>query len=178
MKPVVVPEPVKLEYRGRWLDFDGFANLDEFLMKEVGVPKGSWKIKEVSGEGSGVDVKEGYVEVWGDPQVWKATLLQLVIQGRCCKIPDVRVEEKLKFEFRGFHLDVARGGVATTATLKKLLRWLFLLKYNYLAIYVEDLFPWDKYPDIGAKRGRYWVSAPRTPTWNAVPGGSAAASVV
>ena len=153
--PVVVPEPAKLEFRGRWLSFDGFSNLDPFIARELGVPKGGWEIRKVEREGTGLDVKEGYVEVWGDPRVYTATLLQLVMQGGCCAIPDVRVEERLRFEFRGFHLDVARGGVATVEELKKLLRWLFLLKYNYLAIYVEDLFPWDRYPDIGAKRGRY-----------------------
>ena len=154
-KPVVVPEPAKLEFRGRWLAFDGFSNLDPFIAEEFGIPKGKWEIRRVEREGTGIDVREGYVEVWGDPRIYTATLLQLVIQGGCCAIPDVKVEERLRFEFRGFHLDVARGGVATVEELKKLLRWLFLLKYNYLAIYVEDLFPWDRHPDIGAKRGRY-----------------------
>ena len=156
MEVRVVPEPAKLEFRGEWLEFDGFSNFPEFLAKEFEVPKGSWEIRRVEGEGSGVDVKKGYVEVWGDSRIYHATLLQLISQRRGY-IPAVRVEEKLKFEFRGFHLDVARGGVPTVGTLKKLLRWLFILKYNYFALYVEDLFPWEKYPDIGARRGRYSV---------------------
>ena len=156
MEVKVVPEPAKLEFRGEWLEFDGFSNFSEFLAKEFEVPKGSWEIRRVEGEGSGVDVKKGYVEVWGDSKIYHATLLQLISQRRGY-IPAVRVEEKLKFEFRGFHLDVARGGVPTVDTLKKLLRWLFILKYNYFALYVEDLFPWQKYPDIGARRGRYSV---------------------
>ncbi|RLE99973.1 MAG: beta-N-acetylhexosaminidase [Thermoprotei archaeon] len=156
MEVKVVPEPAKLEFRGEWLEFDGFSNFSEFLAKEFEVPKGSWEIRRVEGEGSGVDVKKGYVEVWGDSKIYHATLLQLISQRRGY-IPAVRVEEKLKFEFRGFHLDVARGGVPTVDTLKKLLRWLFILKYNYFALYVEDLFPWEKYPDIGARRGRYSV---------------------
>ncbi|MCD6357959.1 MAG: beta-N-acetylhexosaminidase [Thermoprotei archaeon] len=156
MEVKVVPEPAKLEFRGEWLEFDGFSNFPEFLAKEFEVPKGSWEIRRVEGEGSGVDVKKGYVEVWGDSRIYHATLLQLISQRRGY-IPAVRVEEKLKFEFRGFHLDVARGGVPTVGTLKKLLRWLFILKYNYFALYVEDLFPWEKYPDIGARRGRYSV---------------------
>jgi len=155
VKPVIVPEPAKLEFRGRWLSFDGFSNLDPFIAEEFNLPKGKWEIKRVEREGTGLEVKEGYVEVWGDPRIYTATLIQLVMQGGCCAIPDVRVEEKLRFEFRGFHLDVARGGVASVEELKRLLRWLFLLKFNFLAIYVEDLFPWDRHPDIGAKRGRY-----------------------
>ncbi len=155
MKPVIVPEPVRLEFRGKWFEFDGFSNMDEFLLKEFGIPRGSWEVRVVEKEGCGIDVREGCVEVWGDAAVWRASLIQLVLQGGRRCIPDVEVRESLRFSFRGFHLDVARGGVATVEELKKLLRWLFLLKYNYLAIYVEDLFPWDKYPDIGAKRGRY-----------------------
>ncbi|HDD34261.1 MAG TPA: beta-N-acetylhexosaminidase [Thermofilaceae archaeon] len=152
----VVPEPKRLDFRGEWREFDGFANLPDILAREFGIPKGSWEIRRSKGMGSGVEVGEGYVEVWGDPAIYYATLIQLVIQGRGY-IPEVRVEEELRFRFRGFHLDVARGGVPTVETLKKLIKWLFLLKYNYLAIYVEDLFPWEKYPDIGAKRGRYTI---------------------
>ncbi|ABL78695.1 beta-N-acetylhexosaminidase [Thermofilum pendens] len=154
-EPVVVPEPARLEFGGRWFSFDGFSNLDPFVAEEFRLPRGEWEVRRVEGEGTGLEVKEGFVEVWGDPRVYTATLIQLVIQGGYRAIPEVRVEERLRFEFRGFHLDVARGGVATVEELKRLLRWLFLLKYNYLAVYVEDLFPWDRYPDIGARRGRY-----------------------
>jgi len=66
----------------------------------------------------------------------------------------VRVSESLKFSFRGYHLDIARGGVPKVETFKEILRWLFLLKYNYFAVYFEDLFPWRKYPQIGKHRGR------------------------
>lgn len=154
-RPIVVPDPVELVFTGRWLNFDGFSNLDEFVTKEFGIPKGGWEVRKVERSGTGLAVREGYVEVWGDAHVYTATLLQLVIQGGCCKIPEVSVKERLRFEFRGFHLDVARGGVATVEELKRLIRWLYLIKYNYLAVYVEDLFPWDKHPDIGVRRGRY-----------------------
>lgn len=155
MKPVIVPEPVKLEFRGKWFEFDGFSNMDNFLLNEFKIPSGSWEVRIIERKGCGINVGKGYVEVWGDSAVWQASLIQLVLQGGCYQIPDVEMNERLRFGFRGFHLDVARGGVATVEEMKKLLRWLFLLKYNYFAVYVEDLFPWDKYPDIGAKRGRY-----------------------
>ena len=151
----MVPEPKQLDFDGVWYDFDGFANFPEFLAKEFGVPRGSWVIEKVSGKGTGVSIEEkGVVRIWGDERVAYATLIQLVIQGRG-RLPRVRIVEEFRFSFRGFHLDVARGGVPTVDYLKKLLKWLFLLKYNYLALYLEDLFPWERYPDIGVHRGRY-----------------------
>jgi len=155
---IVVPEPKSIEFKGKWLPFDGFANFPEFLSKEFNVPRGSWKVEEkVVKEGSGIasiTIREGIVEVSGDPKIYYATILQLISQNRQA-LPEIQIEEELQFKFRGFHLDVARGGVPTVDTLKAILRWLYILKYNYFAIYLEDLFPWDKYPDIGAQRGRY-----------------------
>lgn len=52
---VVVPEPKKLSFTGRWFEFDG-VNLPEFLSREFGVPRGSWRIVKVEGEGSGLEV--------------------------------------------------------------------------------------------------------------------------
>jgi len=149
----IVPEPKKLEFTGRWFDFDGFQNFPEFLGKEFNVPKGSWKIVKEERPKNGVEVTENAIKIWGDENICYATILQLLKQ-RSGKIPEVRIEEELKFSFRGYHLDIARGGVPTVETFKKILRWLFILKYNYFAIYFEDLFPWKKYPQIGVHRGR------------------------
>jgi len=156
---VIVPEPKKLEFKERWFKFDGFKEFPEFLTKEFKVPRGSWSIREEKGEENKafVEIKEGIIRVGGDPKVYYPTLIQLMIQGKN-RLPEVYIEEELRFKFRGFHLDVARGGVPKVETLKRLLRWLYVLKYNYFALYVEDLFPWDKYPDIGVKRGRYTTS--------------------
>ncbi|MEM3974455.1 MAG: beta-N-acetylhexosaminidase [Ignisphaera sp.] len=150
----IVPEPKHLEFDGTWYDFDGFQNFPEFLAKEFSVAKGSWIIEKSSGMGTGLRIEKGVVRIWGDERIAYATILQLVLQGRD-KLPSVRVVEEFRYAFRGFHLDVARGGVPTVDALKKLLKWLYLLKYNYLALYLEDLFPWEKYRDIGVVRGRY-----------------------
>jgi len=138
------------------VDFDGFSNMPEFIAGEFNVGGGSWEIVEVSGSGTGLRVLPNRrVEVWGDKSIYIPTLLQLVMQGRGA-IPVVEIREKLAFSFRGFHLDVARGGVARVDFIKKLLKWLYILKYNYFALYVEDLFPWDGRPEICARReGRY-----------------------
>jgi len=150
---LIVPEPNTLEFSGKWFSFNGFVNFPNFLAKEFGLKRGEWKLLKVSGEGTGIVVKEKIVEYWGDEKVAFATIIQLTRQ-RKGYLPGVTIREKLRFKIRGYHLDIARGGVPKLETFKKILRWLFLLKYNYFAIYFEDLFPWEKYPKIGAKRGR------------------------
>ncbi|MEM1602185.1 MAG: beta-N-acetylhexosaminidase [Candidatus Bathyarchaeia archaeon] len=153
---LIVPEPKRLDFTGRWFTFDGFSNFPDFLRSEFGVPEGRWVISAVEGCSVGegrVKVEEGKVTIYGDRNICYATLLQLVIQGGDY-LPEVEVEESLRFKFRGYHLDIARGGVPKVETFKRMLRWLFLLKYNYFAIYFEDLFPWEAYPQIGAYRGR------------------------
>jgi hexosaminidase len=149
----IVPEPKKLEFSGNWFRFEGFQNFNEFLSNEFNVPKGSWKISKVSKAGTGLEVLNGEIKIWGDENICNATIIQLLKQNPSY-IPEVKIEEEFKFSFRGYHLDIARGGVPKVETFKKLLRWLFLLKYNYFAIYFEDLFPWKKYPQIGVHRGR------------------------
>ncbi len=152
-KPIIVPEPRVLEFTGEWFSFDGFKNLPDFLAQEFDVKKGSWEIRKVDGRGTGLRISEGVVEIWGDEKICYATLLQLVIQGKGF-LPEAKIREEFRFRFRGYHLDIARGGVPTVKTFKRILRWLFLLKYNYFAIYFEDLFPWRRYPQIGRDRGR------------------------
>ncbi len=152
-KILIVPEPKKLIFRGRWYEFDGFENFPEFLSREFSIPKGSWKVKKIEKEGIGINVKEKEVEIWGEGSIAYATIIQLLIQNSKA-LPEITLEEGFSFNFRGYHLDIARGGVPTLKEFKRILRFLFLLKYNYFAIYFEDLFPWKKYPEIGVLRGR------------------------
>jgi len=150
---VVIPEPKTLDFTGRWFILDGFSNFPEFLMREFHIAEGDWRIVKAEREGTGLKVNDKEIEIWGDDLTNCATILQLIRQGKG-RMPETKVEELLHFSFRGYHLDVARGGVPKVETFKKILRWLFLLKYNHFAIYFEDLFPWRKYPHIGRHRGR------------------------
>ena len=138
---------------GRWLEFDGFADFPDFVAKEFNVPKGKWRISKVSRTGTGLETVEGEVRIWGDENYDYATILQLMRQ-RDGYLPEVKIEGGPVFPFRGYHLDIARGGVPTLKTFKRILRWMFLSRYNYFAIYFEDLFPWRKDPEIGKHRGR------------------------
>lgn len=150
----IVPEPKRLEFKGNWFPFNGLENLPEFLAQEFKVPRGDWSIGfNPEREGTGIQVREGRIELWGDERICYASILQLIIQGKG-RLPEVAILEDLRSSFRGFHLDIARGGVPRVETFKRILRWLFILKYNHLAIYLEDLFPWRRHPQIGRLRGR------------------------
>lgn len=154
MEIKVVPEPKYLKFSGRWFKLDGIANFPEFIAREFNIPlRGTWEIKKIKNKGTGLRIKQGVIEIWGDVNVCLATIIQL-LRHKEGYLPEVEIHEEFIFKFRGFHLDIARGGVPNVKTFKEILRWLFLLKYNYFAIYFEDLFPWKKYPQIGAKRGR------------------------
>ncbi|HHW57511.1 MAG TPA: beta-N-acetylhexosaminidase [Clostridia bacterium] len=152
-KIFIVPEPKRIDLKNKWFPFDGFQNFPSFLLKEFNIPEGSWKIRKIEKDGTGIRIKEGEIEMWGEENICYATIIQILKENNNL-LPEVEIEEKFHFSFRGYHLDIARGGVPTLNTFKKILRWLFLLKYNYFAIYFEDLFPWRKYPQIGKLRGR------------------------
>lgn len=149
----IVPQPKSINFTGRWFAFDGFSNMPRFLAQTFSIPKGSWTIEKIEKEGCGISIEDGRVKIWGDQNIAYATIIQLLMQRKDA-LPETVIEENLRFPFRGYHLDIARGGVPSVSTFKDILNWLFLLKYNYFAIYLEDLFPWQKYPQIGSTRGR------------------------
>ncbi len=153
MKIAIVPEPKILKANEKFHAFDGFSNLPVFLKREFGINEGKWQIVKIQRPGNGLKITDGKIEIWGDEFISYATLIQIVRQFKD-ELPEVEIEESFNFKFRGYHLDIARGGVPNLNTFKSLLRWLFLLKYNYFGIYLEDLFPWKIDPDIGRRRGR------------------------
>ncbi|HBT49730.1 MAG TPA: beta-N-acetylhexosaminidase, partial [Caldanaerobacter subterraneus] len=116
-KVFIVPEPKRFVFNGNWFSFDGFNNLPEFFRKEFNIPQGSWVIKKIDREGTGVKIKEREVEIWGDEKVSYATIIQIVMQTKN-RLPEVEIEEEFHFPFRGYHLDIARGGVPNLDTFK------------------------------------------------------------
>jgi len=150
---LIVPEPETLEWDGTTYPFDGFRGFPPSIARKFGVPSGSWAITRNEAEGSGLEVRNGEVVIWGEESVCLASVVQLLRQFSGC-LPAVRIREAVSFGFRGYHLDIARGAVPLPATFRRILRLLFLLKYNVFAVYLEDLFPWERHPRIGAHRGR------------------------
>lgn len=59
------------------------------------------------------------------------------------------------FENIGIMLDVARNAVINMETFKKYIMLLSLLGYNYLEIYLEDMFEINEEPKYGYMRGKY-----------------------
>jgi len=51
--------------------------------------------------------------------------------------------------------DVSRGGVFNLKTAKLLIKYLALMGYNDLMLYMEDVYELPKYPYFGHHRGRY-----------------------
>jgi hexosaminidase len=152
MELSIVPQPLRIEFKDEWFEIDGFRNAPSFMKTEFEVPNGSWELVETVKTGQGVQVAQGKVTIWGKRFIGYSTALQLLRQKRGM-IPEVNIEEKMSFDFRCFHLDIARGGVPNVNAFKNILKWLFLLKYNYFAVYFEDLYPWKTHPNIGKKRG-------------------------
>jgi hexosaminidase len=152
-KLFLVPEPSGLDFSGKWIKFDGFSNLPPPIENMFGLKKGTWDIKKIKRNGQGVSVSKDKIEVWGDINVAYATLIQIA-KNKHGYLPEITLEEEDNFKFRGFHLDIARGGVPNLKTFQTILKWMFLLKYNKFAIYFEDLFPWTGKPEIGKNRGR------------------------
>ena len=63
--------------------------------------------------------------------------------------------QKRHFKTLGAQLDVSRGGVPTIEALKKFIVKIAALGYNFLGLYMEDMFEMEKYPRFGYMRGRY-----------------------
>ena len=153
----LVPEQ-KIDFSGQWFRFDGFENFPEQIRDDFSIKRGSWKLLRIDGEHHGVKIEEpGKVLAWWNAEEEEKNCHAIIIQllnQRGGYIPRATVIENFLFSIRGYHLDIARGGVPKLETFKKIIRWLFLLKYNALAIYFEDLYPWKSFPDIGLTRGR------------------------
>lgn len=83
-----------------------------------------------------------------------ATLLQLLQQAESREVPSVLIVDWPLLELRGISDDMSRGQVSTLADMKRIVRQLGLLKLNFYSPYIEDIFEFKKYPDIGLERGR------------------------
>jgi hexosaminidase len=59
-------------------------------------------------------------------------------------------------KIRGISDDISRGQAATVENLKKFIKTLSHFKINhYYLVYMQDMFKFEKYPDIGKDRGAY-----------------------
>ena len=68
-------------------------------------------------------------------------------------IPICRIYDYPDYEFRGFEDDISRGQRPTMDEFKRFIKILSLLKMNIEGLYIEDIFRFEKYPQIGEGRG-------------------------
>jgi hexosaminidase len=82
------------------------------------------------------------------------TLLQLMKKkGGNIYLPQVIIQDYPLFKIRGISDDISRGQISTLADFKKIIRQLAAYKINFYLPYIEDMFSFDKYPEIGLGRG-------------------------
>jgi hexosaminidase len=85
----------------------------------------------------------------GDEGLFYATRTIEQIATDRTDVPGLFIRDFPSIKYRGAHEDISRGQVPTMDTFKRLIRILSLAKGNMLELYIEHLFKWSKYPDIG-----------------------------
>ncbi len=85
------------------------------------------------------------------------TLIQLINSTPTKKlISQVAIIDYPLLSIRGVSDDISRGQAATVKNLKKFIKVLSHFKINhYYLVYMQDMFKFEKYPDIGKGRGAY-----------------------
>jgi len=81
------------------------------------------------------------------------TFAQLArIQGKGIYLPIGRITDYPDFETRGLVDDISRGQRPILENFKKFIRFLSSIKQNVLVLWIEDMFAYSKYPEIGKGR--------------------------
>jgi len=71
-------------------------------------------------------------------------------------LKQVAIIDYPRLKIRGVSDDISRGQAATVENLKKFIKTLSHFKINhYYLVYMQDMFKFEKYPDIGKGRGAY-----------------------
>lgn len=82
------------------------------------------------------------------------TLSQLIRrENRDLYYPECKIIDYPDFEIRGLVDDISRGQRPTMENFKKFIRYMSSMKLNVLVLYIEDMFKFEKYPQIGKNRG-------------------------
>ncbi len=85
------------------------------------------------------------------------TLIQLLNSTNSKNLlRQVAIIDYPRLKIRGVSDDISRGQAATVENLKKFIKTLSHFKINhYYLVYMQDMFKFEKYPDIGTGRGAY-----------------------
>jgi len=123
----------------------------EFKRMEQFVPSDAWS------EAYSLEIKLSEIDIhaWSMRGAYYAilTLAQLArIQERAIYLPICQILDYPDFEIRGLVDDISRGQRPTPENFKKFIRFLSSIKQNVLVLYIEDMFVYSKYPEIGEGR--------------------------
>jgi hexosaminidase len=113
---------------------------------------------ELKSEGYILDVdRDGVVIIAESPAgrfYGVMTLLQLLERNkRSVTVPGLFIRDWPFQKMRGITDDLSRGQVSTTDNFKKIIRFLARYKLNVYSPYIEDIFHFKSYPQIGRGRG-------------------------
>ena len=82
------------------------------------------------------------------------SLLQIIEEkGRSTIVSGGTIRDFPAEKIRGITDDISRGQVSTLDNFKEIVRTIARYKMNVYSPYIEDLFQFSKYPDIGKGRG-------------------------
>jgi hypothetical protein len=87
--------------------------------------------------------------------------IQTLIQLLNCNssknmLPKIAILDFPRLEIRGVSDDISRGQSATIENLKKFIKILSHFKINqYYLVYMQDMFKFEKHPELGNERGAY-----------------------
>ncbi|MBN2151199.1 MAG: family 20 glycosylhydrolase [Candidatus Lokiarchaeota archaeon] len=87
-------------------------------------------------------------------------LYQLLVEdGTRLLVPRVRVEDHPKMAVRGLSQDISRGQSPSVEAVKRHIKAMSRFRLNMYQFYIEDMFAFTKYPQIGAGRGPLTAAA-------------------
>lgn len=81
------------------------------------------------------------------------SLEQIIFLADTKTLPCVKIVDYPNMEWRGISDDISRGQVSTLENFKKIISFLARYKMNIYMPYIEDVFTFDAYPEIGKNRG-------------------------
>ncbi len=108
-------------------------------------------------EGYLLQIAGGRVTIMADSAAGIFYGIQSLLQiwRDCEQLPEVTIIDWPDLKMRGITDDISRGQVSTPENVKKIIRFLASMKMNVYMPYLEDLFPFKGYPEIGHDRGTY-----------------------
>ena len=125
-------------------------NFDDFLHNKNKIEQGYILISNKS---------EIYIEADSSQGIFYGiqTLIQLINLTSIKKlISQVAIIDYPLLRIRGVSDDISRGQAATVENLKKFIKVLSHFKINhYYLVYMQDMFKFEKHPEIGKGRGAY-----------------------